>query len=81
MKARMTSYTSPRDLCLQLLKALPRCSYIKREFDLKYPSDGKATSGVYHCLVGGSVRSHVRCRSSATAAQVHQQKSAARCSV
>merc|ERR1712166_1043873 len=27
-------------------------TYIKKEFDLAYPSDGKATSGVYHCIVG-----------------------------
>lgn len=27
---------------------------IKRQFDILYPSDGKSTSGVYHCIVGSN---------------------------
>lgn len=27
-------------------------AYIKREFDKRYPTSGKATDGVYQCLVG-----------------------------
>ena len=26
--------------------------YIKQQFDRKYPSSGKATEGVYHCVCG-----------------------------
>eukprot|EP00243_Klebsormidium_subtile_P010269 TRINITY_DN5439_c0_g2_i1.p2 TRINITY_DN5439_c0_g2~~TRINITY_DN5439_c0_g2_i1.p2 ORF type:complete len:131 (-),score=43.97 TRINITY_DN5439_c0_g2_i1:70-462(-) len=35
-------YKQPKDVA----------TYIKKEFDKRYPSDGKATSGVYHCIVG-----------------------------
>eukprot|EP00899_Mesostigma_viride_P022537 jgi/Mesvir1/3468/Mv11961-RA.1 len=35
-------YHQPKDIA----------TYIKKEYDKKYPSDGKATSGVYHCIVG-----------------------------
>lgn len=31
--------------------------YIKQEYDKKYPSNGKATDGVYHCIVGKSFAS------------------------
>ncbi|KAK9816673.1 hypothetical protein WJX72_003543 [[Myrmecia] bisecta] len=27
-------------------------AYIKHEYDRKYPSSGKATEGVYHCVCG-----------------------------
>lgn len=31
--------------------------YIKHEYDRKYPGSGKATEGVYHCIVGKSFAS------------------------
>lgn len=31
--------------------------YIKHEYDKKYPGSGKATEGVYHCIVGKSFAS------------------------
>ncbi|KAG2489644.1 hypothetical protein HYH03_011923 [Edaphochlamys debaryana] len=33
--------------------------YIKHEYDKKYPGSGKATEGVYHCIVGKSFASAV----------------------
>ncbi|PNH05047.1 Dynein light chain, flagellar outer arm [Tetrabaena socialis] len=33
--------------------------YIKHEYDKKYPGSGKATEGVYHCIVGKSFASSV----------------------
>lgn len=33
--------------------------YIKHEYDKKYPGSGKATEGVYHCVVGKSFASAV----------------------
>ncbi|MEW5302017.1 MAG: hypothetical protein WDW38_008647 [Sanguina aurantia] len=33
--------------------------YIKHEYDRKYPGSGKATEGVYHCIVGKSFASAV----------------------
>lgn len=35
--------------------------YIKQEYDKKYPSNGKATDGVYHCVVGKSFASASWC--------------------
>eukprot|EP00898_Chlorokybus_atmophyticus_P005856 jgi/Chlat1/6271/Chrsp44S09052 len=29
-------------------------TFIKKEYDKRYPSDGRATSGVYHCVVGSA---------------------------
>lgn len=34
--------------------------YIKHEYDKKYPGSGKATEGVYHCIVGKSFASKHR---------------------
>ena len=34
--------------------------YIKHEYDRKYPGSGKATEGVYHCIVGKSFASKYR---------------------
>lgn len=34
--------------------------YIKHEYDRKYPGSGKATEGVYHCIVGKSFASKER---------------------
>ena len=31
--------------------------HIKHEYDHKYPGSGKATEGVYHCIVGKSYAS------------------------
>ena len=31
--------------------------HIKHEYDKKYPGSGKATEGVYHCIVGKSFAS------------------------
>lgn len=31
--------------------------YIKQEYDKKYPGSGKASEGVYHCIVGKSFAS------------------------
>lgn len=33
--------------------------YIKEQYDKKYPGSGKATEGVYHCIVGKSFASAV----------------------
>mmetsp|Transcript_13966 Transcript_13966/g.30196 ORF Transcript_13966/g.30196 Transcript_13966/m.30196 type:complete len:120 (+) Transcript_13966:289-648(+) len=33
--------------------------FIKHEYDKKYPGSGKATEGVYHCVVGKSFASAV----------------------
>ena len=27
-------------------------AYVKKEYDKRYPSNGKATDGVYHCVCG-----------------------------
>jgi dynein light chain LC8-type len=34
--------------------------HIKHEYDRKYPGSGKATEGVYHCIVGKSYASGCR---------------------
>lgn len=45
-----------KEICLQgahkykLFKDI--AYYIKREYDRKYPSSGKASDGVYHCICG-----------------------------
>lgn len=36
--------------------------YIKHEYDKKYPGSGKATEGVYHCVVGKSFASKSTCQ-------------------
>ena len=33
-------------------------AYVKKEYDKKYPSNGKATDGVYHCVAG----THFACK-------------------
>ncbi|GFH13207.1 dynein light chain [Haematococcus lacustris] len=33
--------------------------YVKHEYDRKYPGSGKATEGVYHCIVGNHYASAV----------------------
>eukprot|EP00873_Tetraselmis_striata_P005312 jgi/Tetstr1/425576/TSEL_015997.t1 len=33
--------------------------HIKRSYDKKYPSNGKATDGVYHCVVGKNFASAI----------------------
>eukprot|EP00798_Chlamydomonas_sp_ICE-L_P007943 gene7943-1158_t len=33
--------------------------HVKHEFDKKYPGSGKATEGVYHCIVGKNFASAV----------------------
>lgn len=49
-----------------LLCVLPRpihadiAFYIKHEYDKKYPGSGKATEGVYHCIVGKSFASELQ---------------------
>ena len=35
--------------------------HIKHEYDKKYPGSGKATEGVYHCIVGKSFASECGC--------------------
>ncbi|KAF5826075.1 dynein 11 kDa light chain, flagellar outer arm, partial [Dunaliella salina] len=42
-------YTQLKDVAL----------YIKQEYDRKYPGSGKATEGVYHCIVGKSFASAI----------------------
>ena len=34
-------------------------AYVKKEYDKRYPSNGKATDGVYHCVCG----THFACES------------------
>ena len=34
-------------------------AYVKKEYDKRYPSNGKATDGVYHCVCGTNFASAV----------------------
>lgn len=48
--------TSATEICLQAVaksKHLKDIAFhIKHSYDKKYPGSGKATEGVYHCIVG-----------------------------
>jgi dynein light chain LC8-type len=54
--------------------------FIKQEFDRKYPSSGKATDGVYHCVVGKNYASEC-CQLPTAADETHACRNLCVCSM
>eukprot|EP00854_Cymbomonas_tetramitiformis_P019678 gene19678-23539_t len=44
------------EVCAMAIEKFKNCkdmaTYVKKEYDRRFPSNGKATDGVYHCISG-----------------------------